>query len=45
METVMAMETVNDQKILDKGNGNMKLTIASEHGMDLMEAVRAEKVS
>jgi hypothetical protein len=45
METVMEMEMANDQKILDKGNGNMKLTIASEHGMDLMEAARAEQTA
>ena len=45
METVMGMAMANDQKILDKGNENMKLTIASEHGMDLMEAVRAEQTA
>ena len=47
METVMEMEMAmaNDQKILDKGNENMKLTITSEHGMDLMEAARAEQTA
>ena len=45
METVMEMEMANDQKILDKGNENMKLTITSEQGMDLMEAARAEQTA